>query len=552
MLRSLYIKNYILIQELRLDPLPSLNIITGETGAGKSILLGALGLLGGQRADTKVLWDSDQKCIIEGTFDIRAYPLEGLFEALGVDYEPECVIRRQITPAGRSRAFINDTPVTLDNLRKITLLLMDVHSQHDTLQLGSPEFQLGILDAYAQNRGLLQAYQEAYAAFRKAESRFQKLKQDVRELQKEYDFNTFQLQELQKIPLDELDQEAMEQELERIENIEHIGEQLTLAQNILSRDELQSVEAMLREAIAALQKLTKFSPQYSDLHGRLESAAIELKDIDSQIESEIEELFVDEERAQWLKQQISALYHLQKKHHLQSVPALIALRDDLLEKVSRLENFDQELATAEAAREVARKALQTAGMDLSQSRQAVIAAIETEVQQLLTDLGMKNARLSVAFQDSPTPHILGLDQTQFLFSANKGISPEPLQEVASGGEFSRLMLVIKYILADKVSLPTIIFDEIDTGISGEIAIKVGQMMRQMATRHQVITISHQPQVAASGDAHYFVYKDQDKERVTSHIRLLNREERIREIAQMIGGSSPSESTYRSARELLHG
>lgn len=548
MLKSLQIENYILIRHLEMHPAAGLNIITGETGAGKSILLGALGLLSGQRADTKVLLDPEKKCVIEGTFDISAYQLQTLFEELELDYEKECLIRRQITPSGRSRAFVNDTPITLDNLRKLTLLLMDIHSQHDTLKLGSAAFQLGILDAYAKNEHERKAYQAAFQVFRKTESHFLKLQKDSQELQKEHDYNTFLLEELRKVPLDQMEQESMEQELERIENVEQIGQQFTLIQGLLSTSE-QSAEAILQEAVTTLQKVAKFSTAYQELYERLQSAFIEMRDVSDQLESEIGDLFVDEERAEMLRQQLSALYHLQQKHHLQTVEELVALRDQLEEKVSRVENFDAELEAAQKELEAAKAELEACGHALSASRSAVIPTIEAEVQELLLALGMKNARLLIEMKATQA-HALGLDDTQFLFSANKGISPEPLQEVASGGEFSRLMLVIKYILAGKVALPTIIFDEIDTGISGEIAIKVGHMMKKMSGRHQVVTISHQPQVAAQGDAHYFVYKDQEAERVTSHLRLLSREERIREIAQMIGGSTPSESTYRSARELL--
>ncbi len=548
MLKSLTIENYILIRDLQMSPVSSLNIITGETGAGKSILLGALGLLSGKRADTKVLLDVAQKCVIEGTFDISAYALQPLFDELDLDYETECVIRRQITPAGRSRAFVNDTPITLDNLRRLALALMDIHSQHDTLQLGSAEFQLGILDAYAQNKTQVLAYQTAFSVYQKAESAYRKLLKDSQSLQKEHDYNTFLLNELQKLPLDELDQEAMEQELERIENVEGIGQQLSLAQKILTGEE-QSAEAMLQETVSALQKVVKFSAQYEELYERLQSAFIEIKDVSGQVETELEDLFVDEERAELLRQQLNALYGLQQKHHVQTVDELITLRDELGEKVSRVENFDEELQSAKATLEKTETELNEKASILSESRRAVLPKIEQEVHDLLQSLGMKNAYLVVEME-SVKAHALGMNQTRFLFSANKGIKPEPLQDVASGGEFSRLMLVIKYILADKIALPTIVFDEIDTGISGEIAIKVGEMMKNMANKHQVITISHQPQVAACGDAHYFVYKDQNAERVTSNLRLLSREERIREIAQMIGGSNPSESTFRSARELL--
>jgi DNA repair protein RecN (Recombination protein N) len=551
MLKNLTIHNYVLIEYLEMPPSKSMNVITGETGAGKSILLGALGLLKGKRADTKVLLDKANKCVIEGVFDLSGYELKELFEKLDLDYEASCIIRRQIAPSGRSRAFINDNPVTLEVLREVGNYLMDIHSQHDTLQLGSNDFQLDILDNYAQNYTLQASYQAVYKKFKKAEKAYKNLVDKATELQKEYDYNSFLLEEFGKIPLEELDQDSLESELEKLENVEKIKTHLSIAFNTLSNEDGQGVEDALQDILSELSKIVSFGEVYEALHQRLESIFIEVKDLAQELDSEGSDLEMDEEQTELIRTQLSTLYHLEQKHRVQSVEELLVIRDEIAEKVSAVENFEDETRIAQENLEMSKQNVLKVAQSLHTSRQGVCQEIQDKIQSTLFDLGMPNARLKIAFsQISPTT--TGTDSIEFLFTANKGIEAQPLKEVASGGEFSRLMLAIKYLMASKVKLPTIIFDEIDSGISGEIAIKVGKMLQQMAKNHQIIAISHLPQVAAKANAHYFVYKSQDgQERTTSQIRQLADNERLTEIAQMIGGANPSPSTFKSAKELLY-
>ena len=548
MLKHLAIRNYALIRQLEISPSAHLNIITGETGAGKSIILGAIGLLLGERADTKVLLNEGEKCVVEGQFDIGEYDLQALFEEADLDFDGYCTIRREISPAGKSRAFINDTPVTLETLRRIGSRLMDIHSQHDTLLLAADDFQRDLLDAFAQHQPLINTYKETYHRWRKAEQALQKLLAQADALRKDADYNQYLLEELRQLPLEGMQQESMEQELERLENIETIKIQLSLLVQMLSNDE-NAAENTLRSALSEIRKIANYSPRYQALAERLESLFIELRDISSELESEESNLFFDEEQAYMLKQQLDKLYTLQKKHAVATVKELIALRDSLADKLTLTHNLDEAIADARIALEQAYSAMQQAATALSASRRAAAEPIALQANALLHDLGMPNARLQIQITDT-APAPLGADVVNFLFSANKGIRPEPLKNVASGGEFSRLMLCLKYILAGRTALPTIIFDEIDTGISGEIAIKVGKMLREMSKKHQLFVISHLPQTAANGEQHYYVYKDNTADRAVSCIRELSYEERVGEIAQMIGGSKPSETAYQSARELL--
>jgi DNA repair protein RecN (Recombination protein N) len=486
--------------------------------------------------------------VVEGQFDIGEYYLQPLFEEADLDFDGQCTIRREISPAGKSRAFINDTPVTLEVLRRIGSRLVDIHSQHDTLLLAADDFQRDLLDAFAQHQPLIDAYTQAYRNWRKAEQNLQKLLAQADALRKDADYHQYLLEELRQLPLDEMQQEAMEQELERLDNIETIKTQLALLGQMLANDET-AAENILRSALSEVRKIVSYSPRYQVLAERMESLFIELRDISAELESEEGSLFFDEERAYMLKSQLDKLYTLQKKHGVGTVEELVAIRNSLADKLSLTHNLDESIADARTALEQAETAMRAAAAQLSESRRAVASPIALQTNALLQGLGMPNARLEIQISDiAPTPH--GADLVNFLFSANKGIRPEPLKSVASGGEFSRLMLCLKYILAGKTALPTIIFDEIDTGISGEIAIKVGKMLREMSKRHQLIVISHLPQTAANGEQHYYVYKDDTADRVISCIRELSYEERVGEIAQMIGGAKPSETAYQSARELL--
>jgi DNA repair protein RecN (Recombination protein N) len=548
MLTNLLIKNYALIQQLEMKPNKELNIITGETGAGKSIMLGAIGLMLGNRADTKVLFDTEDKCVIEGSFDISDYKLESFFEEAELDYDTSCIIRREISPNGKSRAFINDTPVNLDLLKKIGSQLMDVHSQHDTLLLGSNVFQLSILDAYAGNQKLLQQYRQQFRLYRKKEEIYRTLQNESSSAQKELDYNSFLLDELSSAKLEAGEQEKLEDELNLLENAEEVKTRLNTALEYLSNAEF-SVNGGLRSVVNSISQIGNLSERYMALKDRAESCLIELKDIASELEREEMNVEFDPARIEQIQERLSVLYHLQQKHQVKTVEELLAIQEELAEKVRKVLNLDETIAEAKREAEKAQQEMLQTAQTLSQARIKSITGIEKELQQLLAEVGMPNA--SVKITHTPVkPTADGVDEIHFLFSANKGIKTQELKNVASGGEFSRLMLCVKYVLASKTSLPTIIFDEIDTGISGEIAIKVGRMMEDMAHNHQVIVITHLHQIASRGGTHYFVYKDNSADKAITKIRRLTEQGRINEIARIIGGEPPSESAIRNAREFL--
>ncbi len=549
MLLNLLIKNYALIEQLELSPDAQLNIITGETGAGKSIMLGAIGLLLGNRADTKSLYDPDQKCVIEGTFDVSGYRIEYLFEEEELDYSPTCLVRREISPSGKSRAFVNDTPVNLDSLRRVTSQLMDVHSQHDTQLLGSNEFQLQIVDTYSQNDEILKKYHFAFKSFRQARQNYDKLKTEAAQMRKEFDYNQFLFNELDKAQLQADTQEQLEQELLILENATEVKEKLQLTSEYLNNAD-QSVLVYLKSVSANLNSISKLSPQYEQLRQRVQSTYIELKDLANEIDDEQDSVEIDDQRADTIRQRLNVFYQLQTKHQVKSIAELIVIRDVLEQKVSKVLNLDDSLAKAKTEVEKHTIILTKTSEKLTASRKVVLPQIEKAIKHYLLDLGIPNAEILIQHQ-AIEPSADGTDNIDFLFTANKGIKPQPLKNVASGGEFSRLMMVIKYILASKRRLPTIVFDEIDTGVSGEIAIKMGNMMLDMAHSHQIIAISHLPQIASQGTAHYFVYKDNSTAKTMSRIKRLSYDERVVEISQMIGGKKPSEAIVQEVRELLN-
>lgn len=548
MLSNLQIKNYALIEELELSPDSQFNIITGETGAGKSILLGAIGLLLGNRADTKALYDPDQKCVVEGTFEVAGYSLATLFEEEELDYANQCLIRREISPSGKSRAFVNDTPVNLETLRRITGQLMDIHSQHDSILLGSSFSQLQIVDAYAENELLREGYKNEYRNYQRLRTTYTNLEADAARIKKEFDYNNFLFQELNSADLKSGEQEELEAELKILENAAEIKERLRLAYEFLETPESSLVD-QLKGALASITQLSRLVEEYNPLRERIQSCVLEIKDLTIEIEAEGEKVEIDDERMSMVRERLDLIYNLQKKHQVKSVGELLQIWDELDKAVNQALNLDSELAEVSGKLAEAQLKTEERAVELSQSRQNVIGSVEGKIQTWLAELGMPNAQLTIECKKTGlTPE--GIDQVAFLFSANKGISPQELKNVASGGEFSRLTLVIKYILAEKKKLPTIIFDEIDTGVSGQIAIKMGEMIQRMAQNHQVIAITHLHQIASKGNAHYFVYKDDTRERTVSRMRKLDFEERVLEIAQMIGGNNPSELITNNARELL--
>jgi DNA repair protein RecN (Recombination protein N) len=548
MLKNLLIKNYALIEHLEMAPSPELNIITGETGAGKSIMLGAIGLLLGRRADLKTLYNESKKCIIEGVFDVSEYNLQNLFEEEDLDYEVTTIIRREINPNGKSRAFINDSPVYLETLKSIGNYLMDIHSQNDTLLLASNQFQLTLIDSYAQNRQQKKEFQDTYRKFVLDKKNFENLKKSSEELKKEEDFNNFLWEELSSARLAADEQQQLEEELNKLENAEEIKIRLNEALQYLSQSEY-AAQSTLYNANSALSHISEYDHHYLELKQRVESCLIDIKDIAEEISREESLVDHDPEKIGSVQDRLNNIYKLQQKHRVNTIQELLVIQIELEEKLQKVQNLDEELDKLKKEVEISRNVMEGKAKDLSESRQAVFSQFISEISLLLKDLGMPDASLEINHKITETS-LQGIDQIEILFSANKGIKPQEMKQVASGGEFSRLMFCIKYILADKSSLPTIIFDEIDTGISGEIAIKMVNMMKKMASEHQIIAISHLPQIAAKGNSHYFVYKDNSADKTMSKIKQLTEAERIEAIAMMIGGDNPTPVAFENARELM--
>jgi DNA repair protein RecN (Recombination protein N) len=548
MLKRLLIKNYALIRNLELHPSDNLNTVTGETGAGKSIMLGAIGLLLGNRADTRVLFSGDEKCVIEGIFDVRKHNVEELFVEADLDYEDLCIIRREITPSGKSRAFINDTPVVLEVMKKIGGRLVDVHSQRDTLLLGSSAFQTEIVDAYASHANLLEAYRTRFSAYRNYKKEMEALESQAEELRKEADYNHFLYEELQGAQLETLDQEYMEKELQLLEHAEEIKTRLVQSVELLLNEEFAAV-GRLREALKSLEPIGQYAEKFESLAKRLSSSMLEVKDIADELEAEERNIEFDQAKLEEVEERLSTLYRLQQKHHVDSVQALVEIREALHDKMNRTRNMDASMEEAASKLRIAWEEVLQSGQKLSASRRAVLPRLSDELEHILKDLGMPHASIVITCREAQ-PSATGADDIEILFSANAGVPPDALKNIASGGEFSRFMFAVKQILASVTNLPTIIFDEIDSGISGEVSMKLGRMIYDMSKRHQVVCITHLPQIAARGKAHFFVYKENEDGVSATKIRQLNGEERVFEVASMIGGNKPSEVAVKNARELL--
>jgi DNA repair protein RecN (Recombination protein N) len=548
MLRHLTIKNYALIKHLELEPSEMLSVITGETGAGKSIMLGALGLLMGNRADTKVLWDENEKCITEAVFDIKSYKLKSFFKNEDLDYDENTVLRREISPGGKSRAFINDTPVTLEVLKRLGAMLMDVHSQHETLQLGNHSFQLQLIDTYAENNALREQYSSLWSEYQRLKNDYEQLQRNADSLRQEADYVRFQVTELQQASLVENEQEQLEDELKVKEHAEEIKTRFRNILEAISRSEY-SVQSGLKEVRTNLSHVSDYSNHYATLLQRLESLMIELDDLESEIEKEEGAVDFDPERLQFVQERLSTIYKLLKKHRVTSVTELLTLQRQLEEKDNVASNLDEALLNARKKLDEAAKLAAESAEKLSDTRKKVLAPLSRQLIKLLQGLGIPDATMKIDVtrtELSPS----GVDKIDILFSANKGMQMRPLAQVASGGEFSRVMFCIKYIMTERMAMPTLVLDEIDTGISGEVAFKLGDMMKDMAARHQVIAITHLPQIAAKGNAHYFVFKDNSAARTVTSVRMLDNKDRIQEIAKMIGGANPTPVALKNAKELL--
>lgn len=548
MLTLLKISNYALIDQLAMQPSSGLSTITGETGAGKSIMLGAVGLLLGNRADSKILLHEDKKCVVEGVFDIRSYGLQGYFEELELDYEDICIIRREISPNGKSRSFVNDTPILLDPLKTLGEKLMDVHSQHDTLLLGEGDFQLGLVDAYARTSAERTTFQKAFTEFKKSKKALTELREKAEALKKEYDFNQFQLEELSSLALVAGEQEQLEYSQEILENAEEIKLKINEVLALFQEEQFGVLQGM-GQIQSSLQGLERLAQAFATYRTRFQEAWIELKDLAETLADEDSRVEVDAEKLERTRERLSKIYQLQKKHGLQTIEELMELESQLADKVFQVQQVDDQLAEAHQLCLQNEKSMLAAGELLSQKRSACFPSFEKALEALLQDLGMENARVQFERQVID-PNTNGLDRLELLFSANKGMPLQPLKKVASGGEFSRLLFAIKYLMADKMALPTLIFDEIDSGISGEVALQMVRMMQEIAKNHQVICITHLPQVAAKGEVHFFVYKDHSAEKTISKVKQLTVEERVQELAKMMAGANPSAATQAIAKELL--
>ncbi len=549
MLKKLFISNYALIDKTEIELGPGFSVITGETGAGKSIMLGALGLILGQRSDASVIRNKEKKCVIEGHFEVSGYHLLPLFKEEDVDYDPEMVIRREVLPGGKSRAFVNDTPVTLNFLKLLSDRLIDIHSQHQNLLLGDNHFQLDVVDTVAQNGELLKVYQESYHQYRQLTQQKEALEERNQKQQSDRDYWEFQLKQLQDAHLSNGEQEDLEQELEQLSHVEEIKAGLASASHALFETE----EPMVTGLYHILEEIRKIAPYLlggEELVHRLESSYIELKDIADEINDKGEETEFDPGRLQVVQERLDLIYTLQRKHHVESVEELIKIQEELAGRLDELASFGAELAALDRDIAQAYKVMgEKAGL-LTQSREKVFKPIQSTLETLLHQLGMPYGRFLVHNHLASHFGETGKDAVSFLFSANKSGELTDIPKVASGGEISRVMLCIKSLLSSARGLPTIIFDEIDMGVSGEIADRMGRIMQDMAKNIQVVSITHLPQIAGKGNRHFKAYKSESGRQTTSTVKLLSDAERVIEIAGMLSGAQLSEAALENARQLI--
>jgi DNA repair protein RecN (Recombination protein N) len=552
MLKRLFVKNYILIDELDISFDKGMSVITGETGAGKSILLGALELILGQRADSGTLLHKKSKCIIEGTFQISKDNYADFFEKNDLDFESETHIRREITPEGKSRAFINDSPVNLATLKELTQQLVDIHSQHETMLLNSGAFQLQLVDAYAKNSKHLANYKSLFSKLKSEKQQLETLKELEAKGKADLDYFNFQLTELGEALLKNADEQSqLEQDLEKLENAEEIKEKLFSAYQSINGGEI-TLLSNLKSCASQLQSLIKFDVRYQEFYNRLNSSCVELKDIADELEDAANDINADSQQLQIITDRLNLIYRLQQKHRVSSVQELMDIEADLAEKVTNIGSLQDKIESIEKQLIVLNKELIASADVLSANRKKAIPKIETEINKMLVEVAMSAASIKIECLDLSIDDFNseGANQIKFLFSANKGGTHKEISKVASGGELSRLMLCIKAMMAELSDMPTVIFDEIDTGISGETAAKVGGIVKKMAENHQVIAITHLPQMAGKGHHHYFVYKTEGKDKTHTSLKLLNDSERIQEIARMLSGEQLTDAAIDNAKALI--
>lgn len=551
MLCSLYIQNYALIEKLDISFGAGFSVITGETGAGKSIILGAIGLLLGQRADMKAIRQGATKCVIEARFDIGEYSMHSFFDENELEYEAECILRREVYASGKSRAFINDTPVSLALMKELGEQLIDVHSQHQNLLLNKEDFQLGVLDILAFNEGLLTDYRKAYQAWKQLEKEVKGLIEQAEQSKADEDYIRFQLEQLEEASLVEGEQEALEQEAETLTHAEEIKAGLFQVDQCLSGDEGGLIPG-LKDGLNTLQSILRVYQPAEELSGRMESVYIELKDIAQELNSCLEEVEFNPGRLEEVNERLNLFYSLQQKHRVQTLEELIDLTEEYREKLTAITSFDNQIAELTRQRDARLEEVKKQAGVLHKRRLETAKEVEKQMSGRLVPLGMPNVRFQVEITQRKEPGASGVDTVNFLFSANKNGALQQVASVASGGEIARVMLSIKAMVAGAVKLPTIVFDEIDTGVSGEIADRMADIMQEMGgeQKRQVISITHLPQIAARGRAHYLVYKQDNDTETNSHIRCLKGEERVNEIAQMLSGTKLTEAALDNARELL--
>ena len=545
MLNSLHIENYVLIKKLDLNFESGFSVITGQTGAGKSILLGALNLVLGARADLKSIKEGSEKCIIEATFNISNYNLIDFFEENDLDYSTECILRRELSASGKSRLFINDTPVNASILRTLADQLIDVHSQHENLILRDNNFQLGVLDTTAKNQDLLDKYKSLYRSHQQISRNIEELESELSKGKEELDYLQFQYNQLEESKLVDSEDHDIETELTILEHANDIKYALLESENMLSAE--QGVLEMLKTAENSLSAVSKYSTYCEEIVNRIYSCHIELKDIASELYNESEKVDSNPERLEYLRERRDLIYSLCQKHRVNTVSELIEIRNDLEERISLIDNSDEEIERLKRERDNLYKELLALANEISNRRQTQALEVEKSLVELLTALGMPNCEVKFSVNPLTSPISSGMDKVELLFSSNKNKSPQPIDKTASGGEISRVMLCLKYMLANSTSLPTLIFDEIDTGISGEAADLTAKMLKKMSTNVQIISISHLPQIAAKATTHYFVEKSGESE---TTVTQLTAEERVTAIARMLSGSTLSDAAIKNAQALL--
>ena len=550
MLNSLYIQNYVLIDNLDIRFDQGFSVITGETGAGKSIILGALSLVLGQRADGKSIKNDADKCIIEATFDISNYKLEPFFQQHDLDYDAEsCIMRRELYRSGKSRAFINDSPVSLTLMKELGHQLIDIHSQHQNLLLGDSRFQLNVVDVMAENEILLILYRKAYRQYQSLKREQKELIEKASQSKQEEDYIRFQLEQLLDARLQSDEQSELEQELETLSHAEEIKSGLYRIENLLDGESASAV-GLLKESLSISESLERYLPKAQEMTERLRSAYLDINDLAGEISGIKEDIEFNPDRMDWVNDRLNTLYSLQQKHRVTSIDALLEIQEKYEQQLQTIDSFDERLDDLNKQIVLAHDELMQQAMVLSEQRAITAKAIAAQLVKLIAPLGMPNTRFEIEMLRKPEFDNDGIDDIQFMFSANKSAPLQPVAQTASGGEISRLMLCIKAMIAGFTALPAIIFDEVDTGVSGDIADKMGDIMQELGSKMQVFAITHLPQIAAKGKAHYFVYKEDTHERTLTRIKALSVDERIREIARMLSGASLTDAAIANAKDLL--